>query len=130
MAVAISRTDAEGLPFGGWRPQETVSREAALRAYTVNAAYAGFAEKRFGRLLPGERADFLLVDRDPLLASPADIRSTTIFGVWIGGQLVTGGGDPSKCCNSVGMTTIRSKSVPKPETEPHQSDLKQDYPKV
>jgi hypothetical protein len=91
MAVAISRTDAEGVPFGGWRPQETVSREAALRAYTVNAAYAGFAEKRFGRLLPGERADFLLVDRDPLLASPADIRSTTIFGVWIGGQLVTGG---------------------------------------
>jgi len=90
MAAAISRTDANGQPFGGWFPQETVSREAALAGFTSDAAYAGFAEGRFGRLIPGERADFLLVDRDPLFASPEDIRATQVLQVWIGGVKVSG----------------------------------------
>lgn len=87
-AAAISRTDAKGEPFGGWFPQETVSRETALAGFTSGAAHAGFAERRFGRLIPGERADFLLVDRDPLLVSPDDIRDTQVMEVWIGGQRV------------------------------------------
>ncbi|MEQ5787315.1 amidohydrolase family protein [Erythrobacter sp. NFXS35] len=89
-AAAISRTDANGEPFGGWFPQETVSREQALAGFTSDAAFAGFAEGRFGRLIPGERADFLLVDRDPLLSSPDDIRRTKVIGVWIGGVQVRG----------------------------------------
>jgi predicted amidohydrolase YtcJ len=88
LAVAISRTDENGRPFGGWRAQEVVSREEALKAFTADAAYAGFAEGRYGRLLPGERADFLLVDRDPFLSSPADIRETKIEQVWIGGRKI------------------------------------------
>lgn len=88
LAVAISRTDANGEPFGGWRAQEAVSREQALAGFTADAAYAGFADGRFGRLVPGERADFLFVDRDPMLASPADIRETEIREVWVGGQRV------------------------------------------
>jgi predicted amidohydrolase YtcJ len=90
IAAAISRTDASGEPFGGWFPQETVSRETALAGFTSDAAFAGFAEGRFGRLVPGERADFLLVDRDPLLASPDEIRSTQVIQVWIGGVKVRG----------------------------------------
>jgi len=90
MAAAISRTDAGGQPFGGWFPQETVSREQALAGFTSDAAFAGFAEGRFGRLVPGERADFLLVDRDPLLASPGAIRETKILEVWIAGVKVRG----------------------------------------
>ena len=90
MAAAISRTGADGKPFGGWFPQETVSREQALAGFTSDAAYAGFAEGRFGRLMPGERADFLLVDRDPLLASPDAIRETKIMEVWIAGVKVRG----------------------------------------
>ncbi|MFN9716725.1 MAG: amidohydrolase [Sphingomonadales bacterium] len=90
IAAAISRTDAKGEPFGGWFPQETVSRETALAGFTSDAAFAGFAEGRFGRLVPGERADFLLVDRDPLLASPDEIRSTQVIQVWIGGVKVRG----------------------------------------
>lgn len=88
IAVAISRTDENGQPFGGWWPNETVSREQALKAFTADAAYAGFAEGRFGRLLPGEMADFILVDRDPLLSSPTEIRETEIAQVWIGGERV------------------------------------------
>lgn len=88
IAVAISRTDANGQPFGGWRAQEAVSREQAFAAFTSDAAFAGFADGRFGRLIPGERADFLFVDRDPLLASPAEIRNTEIREVWVGGTRV------------------------------------------
>jgi predicted amidohydrolase YtcJ len=90
MAAAISRTDAAGQPFGGWLPQETVSREQAFAGYTADAAYAGFAEGRFGRLIPGERADFLFIDRDPLLSSPEAIRQTKVLAVWIGGVKVRG----------------------------------------
>ncbi len=90
MAAAISRTDAKGEPFGGWFPQETVSRETALAGFTADASYAGFAEGRFGRLIPGERADFLFVDRDPLLSSPDAIRQTKVIEVWIGGVKVRG----------------------------------------
>jgi predicted amidohydrolase YtcJ len=90
MAAAISRTDAAGQPFGGWFPQETVSREQALAAFTADAAFAGFAEGRFGRLLPGERADFVLVDRDPLFASPEALREIKVLEVWIGGVRVRG----------------------------------------
>jgi predicted amidohydrolase YtcJ len=90
MAAAISRTDASGQPFGGWFPQQTVTREQALAGYTSGAAYAGFAEGRFGRLIPGERADFLLVDRDPLMSAPDAIRETKIHEVWIGGVKVKG----------------------------------------
>lgn len=90
MAAAISRTGADGQPFGGWFPDETVSREQALAGFTADAAFAGFAEGRFGRLIPGERADFLLVDRDPLFASPEALRETKILQVWIGGVKVRG----------------------------------------
>lgn len=86
IAAAISRTDANGQPFGGWLPQETVSREDALAAYTVGGAFAGFGEDLFGRLIPGEHADFVLVDRDPLFASPEDIRTIKVLETWVDGK--------------------------------------------
>jgi predicted amidohydrolase YtcJ len=91
LAVAISRTDAAGEPFGGWRPEETISREQALAAYTSGAAYAGFAEGRFGRLTVGERADFLVLDRDPLMSNAEEIRATKVLQAWVGGARVYGG---------------------------------------
>ncbi|MEP1420710.1 MAG: amidohydrolase family protein [Erythrobacter sp.] len=88
IAVAISRTDQNGNPFGGWRAHEAVSREQALAAFTSDAAYAGFADRKFGRLVPGERADFLFVDRDPMLASPTQIRETEVREVYLSGERV------------------------------------------
>lgn len=87
-AAAISRTGPDGAPPGGWQPQERVTREEAFAAYTVNGAYAGFAEGRFGRLVPGERADFLFIDRDPFLATPAELRATQVIEVWVNGRKV------------------------------------------
>ena len=85
-AAAFTRQDADGQPFGGWRPEEAVTREQAWWAFTGGAAYAGFAEDRFGRLAPGQRADFIIVDRDPLLASPTELRATKVEETWVGGQ--------------------------------------------
>ncbi|KLE33932.1 metal-dependent hydrolase [Aurantiacibacter luteus] len=88
LAAAISRTDAAGEPFGGWHPEQTVTREQALAAYTAGAAWAGFADGRFGRLVPGERADFVLLSADPLNGSPEQLRQIRVLETWIAGQRV------------------------------------------
>ncbi len=88
LAAAISREDAAGQPLGGWQPQERVSRTQALAGFTTGAAYAGFAETKIGHLAPGMRADFVLLDRDPLLVAPSDLRTTQVEETWIGGQRV------------------------------------------
>jgi predicted amidohydrolase YtcJ len=85
-AAAFTRQDAEGQPYGGWRPEEKLTREQAWWAFTGAAAYAGFAEDKFGRLAPGQRADFIIVDRDPLLASPSELRATKVDETWVGGH--------------------------------------------
>lgn len=86
IAAAFTRQDAAGQPFGGWYPDERITREAALWSFTYGGAYAGFAESRFGRLAPGLWADFVLVDRDPLLASPEALRATRVLETWVGGK--------------------------------------------
>ncbi len=94
MAVAISRTGADGQPQGGWQPQEAISREAALAAYTAGGAYAGFAEGHFGALALGERADFVVLDGDPLLASAQSLRTMRVLQTWIAGVRVWDAGAP------------------------------------
>lgn len=88
IATAMSREDAHGQPFGGWQPQETIPFEQALAAQTAVAAWAGFGEGRFGRLTAGERADFVVLDGDPTLANPAEIKRLKVLETWIGGQRV------------------------------------------
>jgi predicted amidohydrolase YtcJ len=88
LAVAISREDDQGQPPGGWIPQERVSREAALAGFTSGAAYAAFAENKLGRLAPGMRADFIVVDRNPATVTPSEIRKTRVLETWINGRRV------------------------------------------
>ncbi len=86
LAAAISREDASGQPPGGWQPQEKVSREVAIDGFTRSAAFAGFAEDRLGTLEPGMRADFVLLDVDPMTASAAQIRGGKVLETWLDGQ--------------------------------------------
>ncbi|CAM5288591.1 amidohydrolase [Sphingobium scionense] len=88
IAAAMSRQDAKGEPAGGWLPEQKVGFEAALDGFTRQAAFAGFAEKKFGSLVPGQRADFLLIDRNIETASPTDIRGTQVLETWINGKRV------------------------------------------
>ena len=87
-AIAFTRVDAQGQPPGGWRPEQSITREQAWKAFTIDAAYAGFAEEKFGALEPGLRADFVIIDRDPTLASSEDLRATRVLETWVGGAKV------------------------------------------
>jgi len=86
LAAAVSREDAQGQPPGGWFPAQRLTIAEALAAFTSGGAYAGFAEDRLGSLEPGHMADFVLIDRDVMTASPADIRATRVLETWIGGK--------------------------------------------
>ncbi|HMT44352.1 MAG TPA: amidohydrolase [Chakrabartia sp.] len=88
LAAAISRQDEKGEPAGGWRAEERLNFDEAFAAYTTGAAYAAFAESKVGRLTPGMRADFLLIDRDISNVSAAELRKTVLFETWVGGQPV------------------------------------------
>lgn len=84
-AAAFTRQDADMQPYGGWHPEQAVTREQGWAGFTIGAAHAGFAEDKIGRLAPGLRADFLILDRDPLLAAPSDLRATKVLETWVGG---------------------------------------------
>jgi predicted amidohydrolase YtcJ len=63
--AAVTRQTLEGQPAGGWFPEERVDLETALRAYTVNTAWAAGEEGRTGRIAAGLLADLVVLDRDP-----------------------------------------------------------------
>lgn len=69
--AAVTRQDREGEPPGGWLPDQRVTVEVALAGFTIEAAKAAFVEDEVGSLTVGKRADFLVLDRDPLEV-PAD----------------------------------------------------------
>jgi len=88
LAAAISRQDIEGQPAGGWFPEQRLSFEQALSAYTRGSAYAGFAEDKIGSLAPGKWADFVIVDRDISKASVPEVYRTQVLETWVGGKKV------------------------------------------
>jgi predicted amidohydrolase YtcJ len=65
-----------------------IERGQALAAYTAAGAYAAFAEGRFGRLAPGERADFVVLDGDPLQVDARQLAGIRVLETWVGGTKV------------------------------------------
>jgi predicted amidohydrolase YtcJ len=89
LAAAISRQDAQGQPPGGWLPEQRLSLEQALAAFTRGAAYAGFAEDKIGSREKGHWADFVLLDRDIFdVPTPRQLRETKVVETWIAGVKV------------------------------------------
>ncbi len=88
IAAAVTRQDAAGEPFGGWLPDEAISREQSLGAFTAGAAYAGMAEGRFGSLAVGEWADFVFLSDDPMMVPAPEIRGIRVLETWMGGRKV------------------------------------------
>jgi predicted amidohydrolase YtcJ len=86
--AAITREDAQGRPVGGWYRRQALNRVQALDCFTRGAAFAAHAENDVGALTPGHRADFILVDRDPLTSSPAALLEARVLQTWVGGRLV------------------------------------------
>ncbi len=86
--AAATRTDADGLPAGGWRPEEKLTAYEALRGFTLDAAYAGFDEARVGSLEAGKRADFVVLAEDPLAIDPSGLKSLTVRATYVDGRPV------------------------------------------
>lgn len=92
--AAVTRQDAAGQPAGGWYPEEALTAEEALRGFTTDAAWAGFAEARRGRIRPGFDADLTLLDGDPLGVPPARILGLRPLAVVVAGRLYPTGATP------------------------------------
>jgi predicted amidohydrolase YtcJ len=86
--AAITRQDAHGQPPGGWFPDQRMTREEALRSWTLGGAYAAFEEDRKGSLAPGKLADFVLLSADIMRVPPQEILGTRVRLTVVGGQVV------------------------------------------
>ncbi len=69
-------------------PEQKISIDQAIAAYTTGAAYAEFAETEKGRLAPGFLADFVVLDRDITKIPPAEILQTKVLRTVVGGKTV------------------------------------------
>ena len=86
-AAATRRTLDDRNP-DGWVPEQKISVEEALRAYTAHAAYASFDEARKGVIAPGRLADFVMLDRDIFDIPPEEIRTVKVVTTFAGGRPV------------------------------------------
>jgi predicted amidohydrolase YtcJ len=86
--AAVSRQDAEGLPLGGWQPQEKLTIEEAIRCHTYESAYAEFAEKEKGEILPGKFADLVVHSKDLMTISHKEILTTEPVYTIFNGKIV------------------------------------------
>jgi predicted amidohydrolase YtcJ len=86
--AAVTRRTLDELNPGGWVPEQRISVEDALRAYTVNAAYASYEEDIKGSLEVGKLADFVVLDRDITTIPPEEIRNVRVDLTVVGGEVV------------------------------------------
>jgi len=86
--AAVTRRTIDGAHPDGWVPEQKITVEEALRAYTVAGAYASFDEDNRGRLKAGMLADFVVLDRDLTSIDVDDIRRTRVLRTVVGGRSV------------------------------------------
>ena len=84
--AAVTRATIDGANPDGWLPDQKITVEQALTAYTGANAYAGFQEDRLGLIAPGYLADLTVLDADPRSIAPADIARTKVLRTFVGGQ--------------------------------------------
>lgn len=87
--AAVTRRTLDGAHDpDGWVPQERITVEQALRAYTATAAYAGFEELERGQVKAGMLADLVMIDRDLTRIPAPEIRDAKVLLTMVGGRIV------------------------------------------
>jgi predicted amidohydrolase YtcJ len=84
--AAVTRRSEDGTKI--YHPEQALTINQALYAYTQASAFAEHMETRKGKLAPGQFADFVVLDRDLLKASPSDILKTQVMRTVVGGKTV------------------------------------------
>jgi predicted amidohydrolase YtcJ len=83
--AAVTRATLDGKNPQGWFPEQKLSIQEAIAAYTMGSAYAEFQERDKGSIEPGKLADMVILSQDVLNIAPAAIRDTHILNTWLGG---------------------------------------------
>jgi predicted amidohydrolase YtcJ len=86
--ACVTRERPDGGPKNGWEPQEKISFDDCIRAYTSGSAYAQFEEGKKGELKQGEYADFLILSNDLTKVPPAQFTKTRVLRTIVGGRTV------------------------------------------
>ncbi len=86
--AAVTRQDHSGNPPGGFMPDQRLSREEALRSWTLGGAYAAFEEKQKGSLEAGKLADFVMLSQDIMKVPAGDLLKTRVTMTVLGGVAV------------------------------------------
>lgn len=84
---AVTRRDLKELPEGGWHPEQLMTMDEALRAYTQGAAYAAYEEDRRGRIAPGYWADLTVFSKDLRTIPASEIPGAGIAFTIVGGKV-------------------------------------------
>lgn len=88
LKAAVTRQTLDGKHPDGWVPEEKITLEEAVRAYTVGSAYAEFQERLKGTLTPGKLADFVLLDRDIFRINPSALDRVKVWLTVVDGKIV------------------------------------------
>jgi predicted amidohydrolase YtcJ len=86
--AAVTRRPLDDKNPGGWIPEEKISVDEALRAYTAGDAYAAFGERVRGVLRPGMKADIVVLDQDLTTIRPEDIQAAKVRMTVVDGKVV------------------------------------------
>jgi len=86
--AAVTRKDIQGNPEKGFQPENSLSREEALRSITIWAAKAGFQENMIGSIDIGKIADFVVLDHDIMTCSYNEIPIIKVLMTVVGGEKV------------------------------------------
>ncbi len=86
--AAVNRTTIHGEPEGGWFPEQKISVHEALKAYTINNAYAAFEEHIRGSIKAGKLADITVCDKNLMEIDPEDILNMEVLMTIVDGKVV------------------------------------------